>query len=612
VADACDFVFKKADELGIPAVINLSVGDYLGSHDGNDPAALLMDSLLDAKPGRIIVCAAGNAGTWGKYHVHGDVDNDTSFVWLLPNPSSQLGANTIYFDVWADTSLANWEYAIAANLANGTYEERASTIYRLADFGNGSVTKDTLWNNGNQLATIEITTQTVGPNLHLEFYFSSVDSASYLYAFKTTGAGSYDGWSGSSFIQLNDLLVNGLPLPAQYPPIVHYHTPDSLQTLVSSWACSPKVITVGNIRNRYSHIDKDGNTYLPNPPNYTNVGQLTPASSKGPTKNGVIKPDITACGDVSLSAGPLWLLSNPAYNSAIDADGFHVRNGGTSMASPVVAGIAALYLEKCSKGTYQNYQNAMKTTAFTDVYTGTVPNNAYGFGKIHALNLLLQSNFSSSITSPTTFCPGDSAHAIVGTPNYTLLWNTGETTSSIPLVNSDTLSFIAYDSLMCVSYSDTAIVEALSAPPAPVIYANGTLLTTDPYSQLQWYENSVAIPGATNSTLTITLPSASTFTVSRTSIDGCEVFSLPYSPSLGLLPQSASSIHAYPNPTNGKLTLETTESILSIVVLDIQGRTVSEPQILNKQLDLSTLSNGTYYLKITTENKYFHLKVVKN
>src|SRR5690606_37869138 len=57
VADACDYIFKVADSLGMPAVVNLSVGSYLGSHDGNDPASEMMESLLDEKPGRIIVGA---------------------------------------------------------------------------------------------------------------------------------------------------------------------------------------------------------------------------------------------------------------------------------------------------------------------------------------------------------------------------------------------------------------------------------------------------------------------------------------------------------------------------------------------------------------------------
>lgn len=610
VADACDFVFKKAEELGLPAVVNLSVGTYLGSHDGTDPAAVLMDNLLDAKPGRIIVCAAGNSGSWGKYHVHGDVGSDTSFVWVKPNPASQLGTNAVYLDLWTDLTDANWNYAIAANKGSGNFQQRAQTIYRAANTGPGTIIRDTLWNGTNRIATMEIYPEIVGPNLHVEFYLNHVDSTSYLYALKTTGAGQYDAWSGSESVSLNDMLTTGLPSSAVYPDIQYYNMPDSLQTLVSSWNCSPKVVTVGNIRNRYSHIDKNGNVYLPNPPNYVAVGELTPASAKGPTRHGVIKPDVVACGDVSLSAGPFWLLSDPGYNAAIDIDGLHVRNGGTSMASPVVSGIAALYLEKCNKGTYQSFLDAIHSTAFTDAFTGTIPNNAYGYGKIHALNMMLQSNFTNTINATTFFCPGDSAISTASVP-YTIRWMNGDTTYHSALTASGDVYFTAYDHHGCVSYSDTITVLAASAPPAPVIYVNGTLLSTDPYPSLQWYENGTAIPGATNASYTITLPSSSYFTVSRTSTDGCEVFSQPYNPSLGI-EELANQIYVYPNPTHGNVTIDSPVPVSDVQILDVQGRIIKTIRNGSHEVSVSELESGTYYLVIHTDVQYFQVKIVKN
>lgn len=612
VADACDFVFKKAAELGLPAVVNLSVGSYLGSHDGTDPAAVLMDNLLDEKDGRIIVCAAGNSGAWGKYHVRGEVDADTSFVWVKPNPGSQLGPNTVYLDLWTDVSDANWSYAWAANLGSGTFQERAQTIYRAASTGVGTIIRDTLWNGGNRIATMEIYPEIVGPNLHLEFYLNHVDSTSYLYALKTKGSGNYDAWSGSASIALNDMLTTGLPSAGVYPNIQHYHLPDSLQTIVSSWNCSPKVVTVGNMRNRWGHIDKNGNQYLPNPPNYTAVGQLTPASAKGPTRHGFTKPDVVACGDVSLSAGPYWLLNDPGFNSVISSDGLHVRNGGTSMASPVVAGIAALYLEKCTKGNYQSFLDALRSTAYTDGFTGTIPNNAYGYGKVHALNLLLQSNFTNTLTADAFFCPGDSAVSTASIPNYSIEWMNGDTTPRSALTASGDVYFMAYDQNGCVSYSDTLAVVAASAPPAPVIYVSGTLLSTDPYPSLQWYQDGIAIPGATNTTYSITLPSSAFFTVSRTSTDGCEVFSLPYNPSLGIDEWNASQIQVYPNPTHGNLVIDSSIPWNSIQIIDIQGRSVKFVSKEANEITISELENGTYYLVINTDVQYFQVKIVKN
>ena len=199
-----------------------------------------------------------------------------------------------------------------------------------------------------------------------------VDSLSYLFRFITTGNGSYDIWAGSwqGFADMIDSVPN---------TVNFYHMPDSLQTIVSSWNCSDKVVSVGNIRNQLGHIDFNNNQYYPL--DMTTPGYLSPNSSKGPSRTGVIKPDLAASGDVSLTAGPLWFLSNTANNSSIDVGGWHVRNGGTSMASPLVAGVAALFLQQCPKATYQDFINAIHSSSSSDSITGSIPNYAFGYGK---------------------------------------------------------------------------------------------------------------------------------------------------------------------------------------------------------------------------------------
>jgi subtilisin family serine protease len=401
IADACDYIFKVADEYNMPAVINLSLGSYLGSHDGNDPASEIMEQLLDEKPGRLIISAAGNSGAWGKYHCHGNVTSDTTFVWFKNNPTGQLGNNTIYFDFWTDTATANTlDFAFGADLPSPSYGYRGRTNFH--DLNANMSTSpiiDTLFNSsGNRVAIIESYREIEGPNFHLEVFFSTVDSTAYYYRFLTKGSGSYDLWSGTQ-IGLNEI-ISVLPSSTTMPSIIHYQSPDNEQTIVSSWNCSEKVISVGNIRNRAHHIDKNGNLYTPFP---SSVGEISPNSSRGPNRLGITKPDITAGGDVSLSAAPLWLLTNPAYNATIDSGGWHARNGGTSMASPVVAGIAALYLEKCRFGTYASFKQLLTSTAFTDVFTASVPNNTYGYGKIHALNLMLQTSVEPTPTISQSF-----------------------------------------------------------------------------------------------------------------------------------------------------------------------------------------------------------------
>lgn len=611
IADACDFIFKKADSLGLPAVVNLSLGSYLGSHDGNDPAAILMEQLLDEHAGRIIVCAAGNSGAWGKYHVHGEPDANTSFTWFRNNPSGALGANTIYFDVWADVGAADWTYALAANLNSGSYAERATTIFRTAGLGAGTVIYDTLYNsNGNRLATIELYPAIEGTNLHLEVYFSHVDSTTYNYAFKTTGSGSYDLWSGAT-LGLNTI-VETLPSSAVYPPIVHYNLPDASQTVVSSWNCSEKVISVGNLRNRYGHTDKNGAYYTPAPSYTAAVGELSPNSSKGPSRHGVTKPDVSACGDVSLSAGPMWIFLNPGLNSVIDEDNLHVRNGGTSMASPLVAGMAALYLEKCSQGTYGDFKTHLLGTAESDGFTGAVPNNAYGYGKPNALELLLATNFSVTLDGPTQYCGTDTAYATGSVALDSVWWNNGTIGDFNPVSASGPLYFIAYDAEHCVTYSDTLTLTMGDIPPTPVITVNGTILSTADYPDLQWYSNGTPIGGATNDTLIITLPNSNWYTVVATGTTGCEAISQPYNASAGIDENGQATVYAYPNPTTGVVTVVSDIAIDAAKVYDLQGNSVKELSDFDQTIDLRSCAPGTYFVRLSTEKGALWMKIVRN
>ena len=59
LAHGIAYCFEKADELGMPCVVNLSLGFNGGGHDGNMAVEWIIDGLL-RKPGRAVVVAAGN------------------------------------------------------------------------------------------------------------------------------------------------------------------------------------------------------------------------------------------------------------------------------------------------------------------------------------------------------------------------------------------------------------------------------------------------------------------------------------------------------------------------------------------------------------------------
>lgn len=59
---ACNYIFSKAEELGKPCVINLSLGNIFGSHDNEDLLGKALSNLVSEKKGRAIVASAGNEG----------------------------------------------------------------------------------------------------------------------------------------------------------------------------------------------------------------------------------------------------------------------------------------------------------------------------------------------------------------------------------------------------------------------------------------------------------------------------------------------------------------------------------------------------------------------
>jgi subtilisin family serine protease len=612
IADACDYIFKVADTLGLPAVVNLSLGTYLGSHDGLDPAGEYIDSLLTAKEGRIVVCAAGNSGNQAKYHVTGNVDSDTSFVWIQNNSSANaaFGPNHIYFDLWSDQSDATFDFAFGADKPGPAYGFRGRTDFRPAQSSINTPIFDTIFNsNGNRIATIEIYTELVNGNYHMEAYYSNVDSTNYLFRFETKGSGKYDLWSGT-WMGLNNLVTN-IPSSIVMPSIGNYHMPDSLQTIVSSWACSDKVITVGNFRNRKSHIDNNNNVFVS--PDPTLPGKLSPNSSKGPNRHNIQKPDISASGDISLSAAPLWLLTNPAYWAAVDSGGWHARNGGTSMASPVISGIAALYLEKCNKATFADFKADLIATAYSDNYTGSLPNYGYGNGKADALALMLLNEFTATLVVNDTIC--SNVPILINSSNLTpitdAIWIDGfEGYPYTPSISGD-YAALAINQKGCTAETDTVTIEVLPAFPIDPIALNGNQLSTFTLStNYQWTLNGVDIPGATSSTLAIA-PPYGTYSCYTVNTNGCVSETEPIVIVLGLTEVNSSKISIFPNPTSDLFKIKSDEQIKSVKLYNNSGKQLSINQIDSDSYSISSLPSGIYHVIIELESEKIYAKITR-
>ena len=97
--------------------------------------------------------------------------------------------------------------------------------------------------------------------------------------------------------------------------------------------------------------------------------QIASFSSRGPTADGRIKPDVVAPG-----------------SGVVVADlrrGGYVRKGGTSFAAPLVSGVCALLLQKNPEWRPDQVLEALRSTALDLGAAG--PDTVYGWGQINAL-----------------------------------------------------------------------------------------------------------------------------------------------------------------------------------------------------------------------------------
>lgn len=167
-----------------------------------------------------------------------------------------------------------------------------------------------------------------------------------------------------------------------------------------------------------------------------NPNGIAAFSSRGPTRDGRLKPEVVAPGSNVLAAYSQEPGANPLWGSY---DAHHVFSGGTSMSTPLVAGAAAVVREKLERlGGVQNPSaslvKALLMLASQDLYPGQYgtgvhreldprPDNHQGFGRIQVDQtgtLIVSRSFVESklaqgetIRLPITLVAGQTLEALI-------------------------------------------------------------------------------------------------------------------------------------------------------------------------------------------------------
>lgn len=329
-----------------PAVVSLSLGGHFGAHDGT--SAIENEIARATGPGRIVVVAAGNEGDDG-IHTQGQLVADQELT--IPVRVSDTGL--VFCDVWiprGDEVDVFVETPTGTRFEPNTGETNTPDGTFVADFVENPV-------NREQNLTFLMINGTVDERWTIRIKPIKVVH------------GEVHAWAGS--VAGGRLMFPGAPLDGY---------------TLGMPATEERAIAVGSLISRTTFEGPQGEANLPG----LAVGALSAFSSQGPTRVGIQKPDVVAPGQVitaALSANS-EMAHDPRLASRLHPTGKYITIQGTSMATPFVAGLVALMLQREPRLTPEEVQQRLRTTAQRDTSTGKVWNPRYGWGKLDAEALL--------------------------------------------------------------------------------------------------------------------------------------------------------------------------------------------------------------------------------
>lgn len=365
VVNGVAYIARYAASVGKPCVVNLSLGNHDGPHDGTGFMTRAFEELAQVYPHLIIVLSTGNEGGKQMY-VHKSISPDSPLSTFLTFSIADV-------DVWSYTAKPFY-------LQFHVYDAETKSVVYTSD----TIKSDTIINSDsislfNKFADFG----------QIEVYFDADSAANHSRIFITSNM-----WIKSEYrLALSYLSDEPMELRAWECSgasgfsscMVPGFTDGTDELSVSDMATGRSTISVGAYVNRNVHTSYQGEMVRDS---YSSIGAISSFSSYGTDVNGGKHPYVIAPGTAVISSVNSYLSEDSRYAMAeTDAQGrtcYWGAMSGTSMSAPCVAGIVALWQEANPQLTIEQVKSVIaESSEKVDDIRG-------GHGKINAYQGLLR------------------------------------------------------------------------------------------------------------------------------------------------------------------------------------------------------------------------------
>lgn len=463
---------KYAEGEGKPWVINMSFGSNSGPHDGSSDTDQNMDKL--STKGGILVGAMGNSGA-EKLHVMHKFTEDGEKAYFYIKLDDQLNTNSVvYSEVWA------------ANAGEGLLTIRPAVLSR------GKLYYPTAVQMNAAGQTFEAEVSPFNNRQYGKFsgYFKQLltkmglNTGEFVWEVEGKAGAECHAWLNT------DLAAGAFAKTKLTLDDKVYTTPegDGNYATGAGAASIPSSISVASYNNATSFTSLSGNNYSFD--SLGDVADISNFSSRGPSLSTDPKalptPTIAAPGGVVISA-----FSKKAKSFSTDAaeNVQKVTSGGnpfyygvmsgTSMATPVVTGIIALWLQANPELTSDDVAAILQKTARKDSYTGRnlTWSKEWGYGKIDAYEGLKEAirmrpdgvNQTLNSVAPVTLQKGNDA--------WKVLFNNDESYANVRVIAAN--GQVAYaQHVVAPQHGDELVVNTQTLAPGVYVFQVSTTAST--------------------------------------------------------------------------------------------------------------------------------------